>query len=526
MAAEKGAQSEPVATANKSLEERFSEGQACLKHADTTCAQVALAGINPASPYAKILEAQIALQRQDFDSVLRLLLPLQPESDLPPAATGSLHATLALAYDSQGNPLRALEQRCLAEPYLASQEEVTANQQQILRTLLALSKDTLLEMRGESSDTLQQGWIDLALAAAHSEDRNSALAQWRSAYPDHPADEALLQNLTQNVPATVNSNVIGGKIALLLPIDTPTFAFAADGVRTGFMAAMSADKSNAQITVYPTHGIADEIPALYAQAVADGAKYIVGPLTRAEVAGLESVQQSDLTTIALNTLDDDASAPENLIQFGLPLEDEADQLARHARTQGMQTTIIVAANSPLAQRMAQAFAAAWTDQGGVVALQTDLASAPNLLDLRSQIASEPADMIFLAADDAEARQIRPYLDPAIPTFGLSHIYDGIANNPENGILNAIHFVDMPWLLNPGAPEFAPYRKAAAALPQGMAQRWFAVGVDAWRVLSWLIDKPTEPLRFRGLTGTITLHDNHIERELPLAQFRSTGVALE
>ena len=58
----------------KSPEERYLASQACLKKGDIPCAQVALAGINPSSAYAKILEAQIAAERQDFgviQSVLR-----------------------------------------------------------------------------------------------------------------------------------------------------------------------------------------------------------------------------------------------------------------------------------------------------------------------------------------------------------------------------------------------------------------------------------------------------------------------
>ena len=509
----------------KSPEERYIASQDCLKKGDIPCAQIALAGINPSSAYAKILEAQIAASRQDFDTVLRLLIPLQAEMNLLPAALASLHATLALAYENQGNALRALEQLSQADLYLEGPEAIAANQQHIVRSLTGLSKDTLLEMRGESADTAVQGWIDLAIAIAHSEQPDSALVQWRQAYPDHSADVAALGTLAGTAPVNSGQKPLTGKIALLLPIDTPAFAFAAEAVRSGFMAAQKAANSPAEIIIYPTHGLKNEIPTLYRQAIAEGAQYVVGPLTRGEVAGLLEPDLIQVPTIALNVLDEPSTTPAKLIQFGLPVEEEAMQLAKTAREQGMQTAVIATANTPLGKRMAQSFASEWTDQGGVVVLQAEFDEQSNLLEFKSQIAVERADMIFLAANAEQARWIRPYLNQATPTFGLSHIYDGNPANPENAALTAIHFVDMPWLIDPSDASYASYRTASAELPPN-AQRWFAVGVDAWSILSALAGSSAEKLRLRGLTGTIALHENRMQRELPMAQFRNDGIALE
>ncbi|MEZ0238534.1 MAG: penicillin-binding protein activator [Methylophilaceae bacterium] len=509
----------------KSPEERYIAGLECLKKADTPCAQVALAGINPASPYAKILEAQIAAGGQDYDTVLRLLIPLQAEENLLPAALASLHATLALAYENQGNTLRAVEQRSQADAYLQMPETRAANQKQLIDSLIALPRNALLEIRGESADTAVQGWIDLALAIAHSGQPSTALAQWRQAYPDHQADEAALGKLSSSASTNAAAQTLTGKVALLLPIDTPAFAFAAEAVRSGFIAAQKAANSPAEVVIYTTYGRKDEIAAIYRQAVAEGAQYAVGPLTRGEVAGLLEPELISVPTIALNVLDEQSATPAKLVQFGLPVEEEAMQLAKIARAQGMQTAVIAAANTPLGKRMAQAFASEWTEQGGLVVLQVEFNEQSNLLGFKTQLASERADMIFLAANAEQARWIRPYMNQAIPTFALSHIYDGNPANPDNSVLNAIHFVDMPWLLNPDDPSYSAYRASSSELPPN-AQRWFAVGVDAWNILSALAVKSAEKMQLRGLTGTIMLDGNHIQRELPLAQFRGDGVALE
>lgn len=508
----------------KSPEERYLAGHDCLKKQDTACAQVALAGISPTLPYAKLLQAEIAAAQQDFDSVLRLLIPLQAETGLLPAALASLHATLAQSYENQGNILPAAEQRSLADRYLHG-PDAAANQKQLLANLTLQSRESLLEMRGESADTSVQGWIDLALAVAYSEQRDSAIAQWRKAYPDHNADETAISASIAPSPAGDPGQPFSGKVALLLPVETPAFAFAADAVRKGFIAAQKAAGSPSEITVYPTHGSKDDIPAIYRQAVAEGAQFVVGPLTRSEVTGLMEAGLVNVPTLAFNMLDDQAAAPKKLIQFGLPVEEEALQIARMGRRQGMQTAVVAAADSPLGKRMAQAFASEWTEQGGVVAMQVEFGEQSNLTDFKSRIAAEPADMIFLAATPAQARRVRPYLDQATPTFALSHIYDGEPRNPENVVLNAVRFIDMPWLLDTGNPDFAPYRGAAAELPPH-AQRWFAVGVDAWNILSALPGDGGKKFQLRGLSGDITLEDNRIQRTLPMAQFRSDGVALE
>jgi outer membrane PBP1 activator LpoA protein len=515
----------PLPPAGRLPDERYMTGSACLARQDITCAQVALAGIPPTSAYAKVLEAQIASAQNDDDTVLRLLLPLQVETNIKPAALASLHATLARAYERQGNVLRAVEERAQADGFFDTLEASADNQQKLMAALTSQPKAALLEMRGESSDTAVQGWIDLALAVAYSGNPAAAVVQWRRAYPDHRAHEAAF---AAAAPAAqpAKATALSGKIALLLPIETPTFAFAAEAVRSGFLAAKIADGNTAEVTLYPTHGTPDDVAAIYREAVAEGAQYVVGPMTRLEVPALLEPGLVTVPTLALNLPDENANVPEKLVEFGLPVEDEAAQLARAARNQGMQTAVIAASSTPLGKRMAQAFAAAWTEQGGAVVFQAEFGSDTNLVDFKAQIASEPADMLFLAATADEARRVRPYLPQAVPTYALSHVYDGDALNPQNSALNAIHFVDMPWLLEPAESHSATLREASSALTPS-AQRWFAVGVDAWQILGALASgQPSDTWQLRGLTGTLSLHDHRIQRALPLAQFRNNGVALE
>ena len=187
----------------------------------------------------------------------------------------------------------------------------------------------------------------------------------------------------------------------------------------------------------------------------------------------------------------------------------------------MQTALVVAADTPFAKRMAQAFVAEWKSQAGSLQQEAVFSADSDLAELKAALAARPADMIFLAAEVNEARRVRPYLDQATPTFGTSHIYDGDGGNPLNRALTAVHFVDMPWLLDSSSAAFAPYRQAALKFPAGEMQRWFALGVDAWHILSAGADAP-----LHGLTGNIRWQHGQPLRELSMAQFRCDHVAVE
>lgn len=524
------AKPEPVAqAAKKSPEQRYLEGLDCLRASDAGCAAAVLAGLNPASPYAKLLQAQIAAQAGDLDTPLRLLIPLQAERGLLPQAHASLHATLALAYEAQDNVLNALIQRVEAEHYLKTPETSADNQARIWKLLSAQPKASLVEMRGESPDPLVQGWLDLALSVMASDRPARGIEQWRAAYPDHPAGAELLAGIAGAEPAAVTVVPVPSsqrKIALLLPLDSPVYAGAARAVQSGFMAAYKASGGSAEVAVYGSGG-AEGVMQTYRQAAAEGAQVVIGPLMRDEVTVLAG-QALTVPVLALNQPEENAASTQpNLYLFGLPVEAEARQIARLGRGQGMQTALVVHAATPLGQRMAKAFAEEWRLLDGTVTEQLAIPDLDGLGELKVAAAAHPADLIFLGADAAHARIARPYLDQAIPTYGTSHIYDGAPKSVQNMDLMAVHFVDMPWILDPGNPEFTRFQPAEVA-PGTELRRLYALGIDAYRLLAQLGKAEPGPAKLLdGATGVIRLDEqNALTRTMPLAQFRREGVVLE
>lgn len=517
-----------AAQVRKSPEATFLDGLACLKKSDVPCAQFALAMIPSQSVYAKLLAGNIAVAERDFDAAFRLLLPLQAEAGLLPEANASLHISLALAYENQGDTLRALEQRVLTEGNLTDATDIQANQRGIWAVLSPLTRDQLVEIRGESLDTTIQGWIDLALTAQTTKN----FTDWHKAYPDHPASSVLLEQLAQQYAKTPDNpsasssptqTGLKGQIALLLPFGIETYYPVADAIERGFVAAQAIANDNSEIKIYATSGHKDEIAAIYQQASSAGAQYIVGPLTRDEVTTLAGSTIS-IPTLALNDPDSPATS-NNLHSFGLSIGDEAEQIVRIARGYGMQTASIVTTDSGLASRMTKAFSDAWLADGGQIVAQVDAEEGVKPADIKAQISAHPADMILISATAEQARAIRPYLDVATPTFGFSHIYAGISDEPLDSVLSAVRFVDLPWLLNRDDPAFAAYQSAAADLPQGEMQRWFALGADAYRVLLAITQHKATTIA--GLSGKIHVSaSGEITRELAQARFGSNSVVVE
>jgi hypothetical protein len=524
-------QAAPAAQVDKkptrTSEQLYLEGITCLAASDSNCAQLAWALINPASPYSKILEGQIAAAKGDFDTALRLLIPLQAESKLLPQAYASLHATLAQAYERGDNPLRALDQYNKACLYIDPHSLEDA----IWKLVSAQPKEMLLQMRGAVDDSTEQGWIDLALAASNTDDRAKNIAQWRKAYPGQVISEELLAKLGQSpgsatAPPTASMTSFG-KIALLLPLKSKLYGNAAKAVQAGFMAAYAADPlpNKAEIQVYET-GDPLETPLIYKKAVAEGATFIVGPLTRDEVT-LIATAPVQIPTLALNQPYSETKPQDNLIMLTLSAEAEARQIAVLARDRGLQTVQVVVANTALAKRIAKAFVGQWQMLDGKISTQIEIPGDPGKLSTLKSAAANPADMIFLAAGTASAKLVRPYLDASIPTYSTSYLYDDASDSSKNTDLIAIHFVDIPWILAPNSSEFALFRSSATNFSGAELQRLFALGLDAYHILPKLQGRSGNGTLLEGATGNISWGDHGIlSRQLPLAQFRRDGVAIE
>lgn len=519
------AQAETPTKAIKSAETYFTESLNCLKKADRICAQVAAAKIPSQSAYSQILQGLTAALDGDFDTTFRTLLPLQADNTLSPQASASLHASLALAYENQNDPLRTLEQRVLAESALSiatplNVEDINSNQANIWEALSVLSTNQLVEMRGKSLDTNTQGWIDLALAAKFLDDgenNEKAIEQWRRAYKDHPANKGIAATLfpPSETKAPALKVKLNGAVALVLPFSNPYFYPATDAIERGFMAAKSIAGDNASVKIYPTQTNAESVLKAQQKAIVEGAQYILGPLTSTR-------------TLTLSKANGQASNLKQLT-YGLSEQDEVAQIIKKARNLGMQKVTVISANNDENIALAALFTEKWLALGGE---STTLMSTAAADELKKQLTENPADMILMLTDTNTARSLRSALPTNLPTFSVSAIYSGTPSNEEDAPLKGIRFTDMPWLIDRENTAFSAYKKAAEDLPPGEMQRWFALGADAYQILIALEKlsqekSPQHAVSIKGLTGQIEISTSgEISRSAAFASFGTDSVVLE
>jgi uncharacterized protein len=212
--------------------------------------------------------------------------------------------------------------------------------------------------------------------------------------------------------------------------------------------------------------------------------------------------------------------PRNLYVFGLQLEAETRQAAQLAFQQRARRIFVIAGDTALDNRIQQAFLAEWTELKGEVAGQFLYTAEPaGLAKLREQLATARADAVFLTLGAARARFIRAYVGSTLPIYATSQVLVSQHDTLANYDLEGVRFLDMPWLLQPDHPAVISYLKSeglGAAVDQ---ERFYALGIDAYRLVQELLfpHRNTEPLD--GVTGTITQGEaQQFQRALVPAQF--------
>lgn len=149
------------------------------------------------------------------------------------------------------------------------------------------------------------------------------------------------------------------------------------------------------------------------------------------------------------------------------------------------------------------------------------AGAP--VNLRAVLGTANPEVVFFAGDTAALRQARPYL-AALPVYTTSQTFRGRNDLTTNLDLKGVHFVDMPWLLQPDLPTVSAYPRPQKTMAIEL-ERLYALGVDASKISEWLLQHGdnAKPGSLDGVTGRITLGSGYLfNRQLPQAVFEENG----
>ncbi len=303
-------------------------------------------------------------------------------------------------------------------------------------------------------------------------------------------------------------------VALILPTASPALGRLAEAVRAGFVA--SAEAAGAETVPVAFIAVDNEGPALVEacrHAQRAGAVLVVGGLTRDGATALAASDCPRQPVLALNEPQGFAALPgsdprladlpRNLYHVSLSLENEARQAALLAVADGWRSAIVIASASPLARRVREAFEREWDRAAGEIRRVPFGGNPDDAPAIRDRIATIPADMVFLALEQAEARAVRPYVSGMLPIYATSMSVDPRAEPTVNVDLQGVRYMEMPWFVQPDHPAVMVYPLPRGALSVEQ-ERLYALGIDAYRLALALLRPGAEPPAVDGVTGRITL----------------------
>jgi len=529
-----------------------------LAQARTRLRAIAAPAVDPTNQARRhILEARLALAEGQQTHAIVQLNDAIAIRNLSPNLLAEIYQTRAHAELALNNPIAAVRDLIAREQYIADKNAVAENQRELWDILQNLSVAQLRSEISLARDPILVGWLALAQLhaenAANSVARDSAIARWRAAFPNHPASTALLDAVTSAAPVLVGRIE---RIALLLPL-TSNYAVAAQAVRDGFMGmhTASTDPNKPSVTVYDIGADPSQAPAFYQRAVQDGAQIVVGPLGREAAEAIVRSNRLPVPTLLLSHTDERPNGAARLFQFGLPPEQEARQAAERAYLDGCRQAAVLYPENPWGERMAVAFSVHWQRLGGGVlatqAYREDLSDYSEpikqmlnvsqsemrkaLLEKRvgrklqfAPRARQDLECIFMAADARRGRLIKPQLNyhhaKQIPVYATSHVYTGKPDPVQDADLDGVLFGDMPWMLVASGRIGDLKRTVQGEWPHVKSDldRLYALGVDSYGVLPHLNRLGTENAeRYAGVTSALSLDpEGRLHRSLAWARFRN------
>jgi outer membrane PBP1 activator LpoA protein len=495
--------------------------------------------------------AEIALRSQKPDRALAELESIP--RPIPHESLADVLSIRARALFALNRPAAGIMAALDREQALATQEEKRANQRLIWEGLQRSAANNADFTVPAGASSVVAGWLELGraalIAARNPFTAKQDLADWRTRYPHHPANELLTQTVLPELGVGLE---YPAQIALVLPL-SGRLQSAGVAVRDGFLAALLQQDASRRpvLDVYDS----DQLGAVtaYQKALADGAQFVVGPLIKDEVTAVAFSGAVAVPTLALNQLSDDADKPAFLYQYSLDPEEEARQVAQRATNDGHMRALVLLPNNDWGQRVFRAFDDEFKILGGTIAgmrfydsgerdfsgpvarlllVDESRARAHALnatlgthLEFEARRRTD-VDFVFMGAQPLQGRLIRPALQfhraGDLPVYSTSEIFEPDAQ--ANSDLEGVMFPDMPWVISPDAVSSQLRNSLTRYWPMRVRSRGrlYAFGFDAYRLIPLLkAGRFGSAHAIPGMTGLLSIDEQgHVHRQLDWA--RVTG----
>lgn len=499
--------------------------------------------------------ATSSLAEQDGQLTLQLLDKFAPKQ-LNQQRYYSLFNFKAEAFLLTDNLEASIQQRFNQAAAASNTEEENQAYLHLWPALKQLDAEALNQLTNQEKSLEKQGWYQLALTwrslaiDTNPDAFNHQWQTWQAQWQNHSAQTFMPEEMLQFAElASIQVKHLG----VFLPQEG-VLAAAGRAIQNSLIAAqltaLAQGENAPKLTFFNSYN--QDLTQLYAQAQQAGVDLVIGPLAKAEVTLLESLDSLPLPTLALN-YGTTHQLNSGLYQLGLSAEDEAEEVAHKAWQSGLRHALVLTPDGSWGTRVEQSFIKEWQKLGGQVDLTSQFGKSKSIdMALRELLEVElsqqrhqkitrllgqrpdftpysrkDSDFVFLHATPASARQIKPALDfllaGHLPVLATSSIYTGEANADLNKDMDGLIFGDIPWYVEEATDISAAIR---AAWPNEMQSygRLYALGQDAYFLALRLHLLESLPeASFAGATGRLRPIQGKFKRQLSWAKF-SAGLA--
>ncbi len=270
---------------------------------DIAAAKQALAAVSPEArtklaASRALVAAEIALAENDGVQAIRELdsIAVPTSADLAQNYWWIRGKSAFLT----GHPVEGTRAFVERERWLTDPARLRASREDLFGRIRSAAEHGVSLKPPPKTDPVVAGWLELGPVAVEMQ-RNpmhaaAALANWRRLFPQHPANDSVLA-LAQNQIAVATQ--YPDQIALLLPLSGRAESIGV-AVRDGFIAAYLEQDPAARPHLKIYDVAAESVGNAYQRAVQDGAGFIVGPLTKEDVAAVAPLAAGRMPILALN----------------------------------------------------------------------------------------------------------------------------------------------------------------------------------------------------------------------------------
>lgn len=322
----------------------------------------------------------------------------------------------------------------------------------------------------------------------------------------------------QDAP-TAQGDYAGSKVALILP--TKRAGLAGDAARAlldGFQHAAEVESDFLELAIYSTDGTPEDVLLSYDHAADSGVGLVVGPMLKGSVGELLQARKgATVTTLVTQPVDVFEFDESEIYGISIGYEAEAKMIARTAVDTGLVSgAIVVEEAGTFGRRVTESFAREWerltnaAPRRILVATQDDYVELHESLKEVARASIESGSsywpLVFAAGERdfvLKARAHTPGL-LALHALSLANEFDRPVRDDVSVLgMDNVHMVEMPWVVAPDAVLPARYHDASARGRSLIEQRFFALGVDIYRLaaqrICWSVGCSAD-----GVAGTWTI----------------------